>query len=163
MDMWIFSRILALPKWVVDIHFAFESHSFHVIVFLLALQSRARQEDPEQLRLKQKAKEVEREENSQLVPGSLCFCAVCLMSILVSVCCPDAAAGACSVETQGGQLNSSGCHWSQEEEEDSGFSIFLCCSWGNAGLSLFPVYCCLTWESCQACGSFSLKMQVGLC
>lgn len=57
--MRLFSRILALLKRVVDVHFAFETQSFHAIVFLLALQSRARQEDPEQLRLKQKAKEVE--------------------------------------------------------------------------------------------------------
>lgn len=56
----------------------------------------------------------------------VCLRTACLISVLVSVPCPDAAAGAGSNETQGGQPDGVGRHWSQEEEEDSGFPIFLC-------------------------------------
>lgn len=39
----------------------------------------------------------------------------------------DAAAGAGSTETKGGQPDGSGCHRPQEEEEVSGFSILFLC------------------------------------
>lgn len=39
----------------------------------------------------------------------------------------DAAAGASSAETKGGQPDGSGCHRPQEEEEVSGFSILFFC------------------------------------
>lgn len=47
------------------------------------------------------------------------------------VCRPDAAAGAGSDETEGGQPDGSGSHRPQEEEEDYGLSFVLCYSGGN--------------------------------
>lgn len=76
--------------WKCIIHNLSSANISHWCILLLTLQSRARQEDPEQLRLKQKAKEVgweeEEEEDSKWVPISVCVYAPCAWFLSWYVC-----------------------------------------------------------------------------
>lgn len=49
----------------------------------------------------------------------------------VCLCCIDATAGVGSNEAKGGQPDSSGSHWPQEEEEESGITVLFCFSRGD--------------------------------
>lgn len=51
--------------------------------------------------------------------------------VCVCLCCIDATAGVGSNEAKGGQPDSSGSHWPQEEEEESGITVLFCFSRGD--------------------------------
>lgn len=84
-----------------------------------SLQSRSRQEDPEQLRLKQKAKEVSVCYDKWLHSlGGIMVSFSVKLNRCVTACVPDAAAGAGSDQTERSQPNGTGSNRPEEKTEN---------------------------------------------
>lgn len=113
------------------------------LIAIYVLQSRSRQEDPEQLRLKQKAKEVRWHTwDVYLVRGPLCL--IMGQSWYIYICvhvATDAAAGIGSDSTERSQLDGVGSYWTQKEKK-TGFSFTWDWHRGTKHLSLTMAVCC---------------------
>ncbi len=133
------------------------------LIAIYVSQSRSRQEDPEQLRLKQKAKEVRWHTwDAYLVRGPLCL--ITGQSWYIYVCvATDAAAGIGSDSTERGQLDGVGRYRTQKEKK-TGFSFTWDWHRGTKHLSLTMAVCfsfCPSLNHLSSCWA-GLRCQVVL-